>query len=185
MNARGSAASVGSRGYTARMAGARAAMRPARIASGSPTASQASPARQRPSPSPKSRGVSPARRQAASTGITARSSAEATKWSGGASGAPVSANQARGGADGDVLAAQDVTSAGSACVGRATDAVRHVGGVHVAAQHIAVLEADAETAAEVKVDHPGQGVGVVTGARAVDPRGVHDHRVSAGEGVRL
>src|SRR2546422_3456558 len=49
----------------------------------------------------------------------------------------------------------------------------------------AVLEAHPETAAEVKVDHPGQGVGVVTGARAVDPHGVHDHRVSAGEGVRL
>src|SRR2546422_10267219 len=96
MNARGSAASVGSRGYTARMAGARAAMRPARIASGSPTASQASPARQRPSPSPRSRGVSPARRQAASTGITARSSAEAAKWSGGGRGAPVKAEQRTG-----------------------------------------------------------------------------------------
>src|SRR2546430_13519463 len=38
-----------------------------------------------------------------------------------------------------------------------------------------------ETAAEVEIDHPGQGVGVVTGAGAVDPRRVHDHRVSAGE----
>jgi len=58
-------------------------------------------------------------------------------------------------------------------------------GVHVIAQHVPVSQAHPEPTAQVQHHGLGDPVGIVQRTGAIDPRGMHDHRVVPGGRVRL